>query len=69
MPTYDYICNDCNLTTEVFHGINEQPEIHCSHCNSVNVARSISGGAAVHFKGAGFYVNDYKKSSSNSSEN
>ena len=62
MPTYDYICNKCNSATEAFHGINDSPEIKCSACGSNDTKRSISGGAGIHFKGTGFYVTDYKKS-------
>lgn len=55
MPTYDYKCADCGRLFEKFHGMNEQPQVVCPECQSVNV-----------FKGAGFYVNDYKKTDSGS---
>lgn len=32
MPNYDYKCDICyNVQTE-FHGVNEEPEIHCNEC-------------------------------------
>ncbi len=37
MPTYGFTCNDCCVEFEVFHGINETPEIHCDNCNSTNL--------------------------------
>ena len=68
MPTYDYKCNDCEHIFEEFHKITEDPEIFCPKCGAKS-RRLISGGAGIVFKGSGFYVNDYKKSSPNNSEN
>lgn len=64
MPTYDYKCADCGRLFEKFHGMNEQPQVTCPECQSLNTARQVSLGAGIVFKGSGFYVNDYKKSSS-----
>ncbi len=61
MPTYDYKCADCGRLFEKFHGMNEQPQVVCPECQSVNTARQVSLGAGIVFKGTGFYVNDYKK--------
>ncbi|MCX7633702.1 MAG: zinc ribbon domain-containing protein [Turneriella sp.] len=63
MPTYDYKCVDCGRIFEKFHGINEQPQVNCPDCGSQNTTRQVSLGAGIIFKGAGFYVNDYKKAS------
>ncbi|HNE20467.1 MAG TPA: zinc ribbon domain-containing protein [Turneriella sp.] len=62
MPTYDYKCADCGRIFEKFHGMNETPQVACPECSSANTARQVSLGAGIVFKGAGFYVNDYKKS-------
>ena len=64
MPTYDYQCNHCLQIFEVFHGMSEKPKILCPECQTNKVSRKISKGAGIHFKGSGFYVNDYKKKSS-----
>ncbi|HNL55069.1 MAG TPA: zinc ribbon domain-containing protein, partial [Turneriella sp.] len=64
MPTYDYKCADCGRIFEKFHGMNETPQVACPECSSANTARQVSLGAGIVFKGAGFYVNDYKKSDS-----
>lgn len=64
MPTYDYKCADCGRIFEKFHGMNETPQVQCPECSSVHTARQVSLGAGIVFKGAGFYVNDYKKSDS-----
>lgn len=63
MPTYDYKCADCGRVFEKFHSMNEQPQVECPGCHSVNTGKQVSLGAGVVFKGAGFYVNDYKKDS------
>ena len=59
MPTYDYQCESCNGIREVFHGINEQPEVLCEECSG-KMKKMIGTGAGIIFKGSGFYVNDYK---------
>jgi putative FmdB family regulatory protein len=64
MPTYDYKCADCGRIFEKFHGMNENPQVLCPECSSANTERQVSLGAGIVFKGAGFYVNDYKKSDS-----
>lgn len=64
MPTYDYKCADCGRIFEKFHGMNENPQVICPECSSANTSRQVSLGAGIVFKGAGFYVNDYKKSDS-----
>ncbi|RME90056.1 MAG: zinc ribbon domain-containing protein [Candidatus Hydrogenedentota bacterium] len=63
MPTYDYKCNECGTRFEVFHGMNESPDVHCPECNAV-ASKQISAGAGIVFKGSGFYVTDYKNNGS-----
>ncbi len=62
MPTYDYKCNDCNYTFELFQKITEEPIERCPKCSG-SVKRLIGTGAAPIFKGSGFYQTDYKNSS------
>ena len=34
----------------------------CKNCGQkIKVSKMLTGGAGVHFKGSGFFVNDYKK--------
>lgn len=61
MPTYDYICKDCNNTFEQFHSMNEKGSSKCPNCKSKNIKIQFSSGSGVIFKGSGFYVNDSKK--------
>ena len=44
MPTYDYICNNCNQRFEVFLTFAEygKKAVTCAHCNSKNVRRRMT---------------------------
>ncbi|HUX60740.1 MAG TPA: FmdB family zinc ribbon protein [Ignavibacteriaceae bacterium] len=61
MPTYDYKCNVCGYTFEMFQKMNDDPINVCPKCNG-NVKRLIGTGAGPIFKGTGFYQTDYKNS-------
>jgi len=63
MPTYEYKCQSCGLTFEKFQSMKDKPLGKCPECDG-KVQRLISGGAAVIFKGSGFYATDYVKSNS-----
>ena len=60
MPTYEYLCDNCNYQFEEFQNITAAPIEKCPKCNS-KVHRLISSGNGLIFKGSGFYVTDYKK--------
>ena len=59
MPTYDYICNKCGHTFELFQSMTETPRKTCPVCKRV-VRRLVSGGSGLIFIGSGFYLTDYK---------
>lgn len=44
MPTYDFICNDCNQRFDVFQTFAEygKKPLTCPHCNSNNVRRRMT---------------------------
>jgi putative FmdB family regulatory protein len=63
MPTYDYHCQACDHTVEIFHGINEEPRTKCPECGKKKLKRLMGTGAAVMFKGSGFYQTDYRSDS------
>ena len=44
MPTYDFICNDCNQRFDVFQTFAEygRKPVFCTHCNSKNVRRRMT---------------------------
>lgn len=60
MPTYDYECDACGHTMELFQGINDPVKKKCPECKKNKLRRLLGGGAAVVFKGSGFYQTDYR---------
>ena len=68
MPTYDYRCNKCGHEFELFQGITEPVRRKCPDCGRMTMKRLIGAGAGLIFKGSGFYVTDYKKSTSDSAK-
>lgn len=60
MPTYDYECQACGTTVEIFHGINETPRPKCPECGARRLKRQIGSGAGFLFRGSGFYITDYR---------
>ncbi len=62
MPTYDYECNACGYTFEVFQNMSDEPLKKCPECGK-RVRRLVGGGLGIIFKGSGFYVTDNKSSS------
>jgi putative FmdB family regulatory protein len=68
MPTYEYRCDKCAKTYEIFQGIKDEPVKSCPKCKSP-VKRLISNSAGLIFKGKGFYQTDYKSPSSAEGEN
>ena len=63
MPTYDYECDACGHTFELFQGINEPHKKKCPECGKPKLRRLFGTGAAVVFKGSGFYQTDYRSES------
>lgn len=63
MPTYDYVCDACNHKFELFQSITAEPEKKCPECGKKKLRRLIGAGAAIVFKGSGFYQTDYRSDS------
>ncbi len=63
MPTYDYECDACGHRFELFQSISADPEKKCPECKKLKLRRLIGTGAAVMFKGSGFYQTDYRSDS------
>jgi len=63
MPTYEYECSKCGHAFELFQRMSERPKRKCPKCSHMTLQRLIGTGAAVIFKGSGFYETDYKRSS------
>jgi putative FmdB family regulatory protein len=60
MPTYDYQCDACGHEMEVFQGINDPVKKKCPECGKNKLKRLFGTGAAIVFKGSGFYQTDYR---------
>ncbi len=60
MPTYEYECAGCGHHFEEFQGITEDKLKTCPECKKDTLERLIGAGAAVLFKGSGFYQTDYR---------
>jgi putative FmdB family regulatory protein len=63
MPTYDYKCDACDHTWELFQSIKAEPEKKCPACGKKKARRLIGAGAGLIFKGSGFYLTDYRSKS------
>jgi len=63
MPTYDYRCTACKHEFELFQSMKEAPKRKCPQCSKNSLERLIGTGAAVLFKGSGFYQTDYRSKS------
>jgi putative FmdB family regulatory protein len=63
MPTYDYVCDACDHQFELFQSITEAVKKKCPECKKPKLRRLFGTGAAVMFKGSGFYTTDYRSES------
>lgn len=67
MPTYDYQCEKCKKTFEIYQSMKDAVLITCPKdlCQQKSwgkgkVKRAIGTGAGLLFKGSGFYITDYR---------
>jgi len=63
MPTYDYRCAQCAHEFELFQSMKDPVKRKCPECGKPALERLIGTGAAVLFKGSGFYQTDYRSES------
>jgi putative FmdB family regulatory protein len=63
MPTYDYRCDACGHEFEHYQPITANPMRKCPACGKSKLKRLIGTGAAVIFKGSGFWQTDYRSES------
>src|SRR5438270_14037191 len=63
MPTYDYKCDACEHTFEEFQSMKDELLKKCPRCKKKKLRRLIGTGAAILFKGSGFYQTDYRSES------
>lgn len=63
MPTYEYQCKSCEHQFEAFQSMTAKALRKCPECGKNALERLIGTGAAVIFKGSGFYQTDYRSES------
>jgi putative FmdB family regulatory protein len=63
MPTYEYVCDGCGHEFEEFQYFSDEPLTDCPECKKKKLRRLFGTGAAVLFKGSGFYQTDYPSES------
>ena len=61
MPIYEYQCDECGASYEVFQKMSDEPLAECEHCGGA--LRKVLHPVAIHFKGSGFYTTDYGRGS------
>jgi putative FmdB family regulatory protein len=64
LPLYAYRCTQCGHRFEKIQNFSAEPELECPKCHGV-LERPLTA-PRLHFKGAGWYVNDYAAKSSES---
>jgi putative FmdB family regulatory protein len=57
LPLYAYRCTKCGHRFEKIQNFSAEPEIECPVCQGI-LERPLTA-PRLHFKGAGWYVNDY----------
>ncbi|MFQ5797427.1 MAG: FmdB family zinc ribbon protein [Bacteroidota bacterium] len=63
MPTYEYRCKECEYTFEEFQPMSAPALTSCPSCREETLVRKIGAGGGLIFKGSGFYITDYKRTS------
>jgi len=63
MPTYEYLCKACGHRFDELQSFSEPTLTKCPECKKKKLERQIGTGAAIIFKGAGFYQTDYRSES------
>jgi len=66
VPIYEYQCAKCHEVFEAFQKITDEPISRCKYCNG-KVEKLISQ-SSFQLKGSGWYLSDYARKSSGSSE-
>src|SRR4029079_7427329 len=69
MPTYEYQCNACGHRFDELQSFSYAPLKKCPKCKKNKLQRLIGTGAAILFKGSGFYQTDYRSESYKSAAN
>jgi putative FmdB family regulatory protein len=63
MPTYEYQCEACKHHFEELQSFSDPLLKKCPKCKKNKLQRLLGAGAAIIFKGSGFYQTDYRSES------
>ena len=63
MPTYEYECDGCGHRFDEFQSFKDETLKTCPKCAKDTLRRLFGTGAAILFKGSGFYETDYRSDS------
>jgi putative FmdB family regulatory protein len=63
MPTYEYRCQACDHVFDEMQSFKDPPLRKCPACGKLKLRRAFGTGAAILFKGSGFYETDYRSES------
>ena len=63
MPTYQYVCGQCNAPLEVVQSFSDDALTTCPECKA-EALKKVYGSVGVVFKGSGFYRNDSRGTTS-----
>ena len=63
MPTYEYHCDACDHNFDEFQSMSDAPLKKCPQCKKPKLRRVFGTGAAILFRGSGFYETDYRSDS------
>lgn len=66
MPIYEYVCTKCGDHHEVIQKMSDKPLTRCAKCKG-RLEKAVSKSSFA-FKGSGWYVTDYAKSGSSSTD-
>lgn len=68
MPIYVYECVSCHKSCEVEQRITDKPLRECPACGAKKGLRRVIQPVGILFKGSGFHVTDYAKTSAEQRE-
>ena len=67
MPIYEYECDDCKKTFEVFLSMKDKSITQCMHCCGTNIRKLVSN-CSFQLKGTGWYLTDYARKDNKAKE-
>lgn len=66
MPTYQYVCGQCDAPLEAVQSFSDDALTTCPECKA-DALKKVYGSVGVVFKGSGFYRNDSRGTTTSAS--